>query len=40
MLDALARVVYRRRRFVAIGGALFFILAGALGGSVAGSSAP
>jgi uncharacterized membrane protein YdfJ with MMPL/SSD domain len=35
MLDALARFVYRRRRFVAIGGALFFILAGAIGGSVA-----
>ena len=35
MLDALARFVYRRRRLVAIGGALFFILAGAIGGSVA-----
>ncbi len=35
MLDALARFVYRRRRFVAVGGAAFFILAGAIGGSVA-----
>jgi uncharacterized membrane protein YdfJ with MMPL/SSD domain len=35
MLDSLARFVYRRRRFVAIGGAVFFILAGAIGGSVA-----
>jgi len=35
MLDSLARLVYRRRRFVAVGGAVFFILAGAIGGSVA-----
>ncbi len=35
MLDSLARFVYRRRRFVAVGGAVFFILAGGIGGSVA-----
>ncbi|MEK6328358.1 MAG: MMPL family transporter [Actinomycetota bacterium] len=35
MLDSLARFIYRRRRFVAVGGAVFFILAGAIGGSVA-----
>jgi uncharacterized membrane protein YdfJ with MMPL/SSD domain len=35
MLDALARFVYRRRRLVAVGAAVFFVLAGALGGSVA-----
>jgi uncharacterized membrane protein YdfJ with MMPL/SSD domain len=35
MLDSLARFVYRRRRFVAVGGAVFFILAGTIGGSVA-----
>ena len=40
MLDALARFVYRRRRFVALGGAAFFILAGAIGGSVAGHLDP
>ena len=35
MLDSLARFVYRRRRVVAIGAAVFFVLAGAVGGSVA-----
>jgi RND superfamily putative drug exporter len=35
MLDSLARFVYRRRRFVAIGGAVFFLLAAGVGGSVA-----
>ena len=35
MLDALARFVYRRRRLVAIGAAIFFVIAGAVGGSVA-----
>ncbi len=35
MLDSLARFIYRRRRFVAVGGAVFFILAVAIGGSVA-----
>ena len=40
MLDALARFVYRRRRLVAVGGVAFFILAGAIGGSVAGHLDP
>jgi uncharacterized membrane protein YdfJ with MMPL/SSD domain len=35
MLDSLARFVYRRRRFVAIGAVAFFLVAGAIGGSVA-----
>src|SRR5215208_5072501 len=35
MLDSLARFVYRRRRFVAVGAVVFFVLAGAIGGSVA-----
>jgi uncharacterized membrane protein YdfJ with MMPL/SSD domain len=35
MLDALARFVYRRRRLVALGAGVFFVIAGALGGSVA-----
>ena len=35
MLDSLARFVYRRRRLVAIGGAVFFVIAAAMGGSVA-----
>jgi uncharacterized membrane protein YdfJ with MMPL/SSD domain len=35
MLDSLARFVYRRRRMVAIGAATFFVIAGAVGGSVA-----
>jgi hypothetical protein len=35
MLDALARLVYRRRRPLAIGAAVFFLAAGAIGGSVA-----
>jgi uncharacterized membrane protein YdfJ with MMPL/SSD domain len=35
MLDSLARFVYRRRRLVAAGAVVFFILAGAIGGSVA-----
>ncbi len=35
MLDALARFVYRRRRFVVIGAVVFFLVAGAVGGSVA-----
>ena len=35
MLDSLARFVYRRRRLVAIGAAIFFVIAGAIGGSVA-----
>jgi uncharacterized membrane protein YdfJ with MMPL/SSD domain len=34
MLDPLARFVYRRRRLVAIGAAAFFLIAGAVGGSV------
>jgi uncharacterized membrane protein YdfJ with MMPL/SSD domain len=40
MLDGLARFVYRRRRLVAIGAAVFFIIAGAVGGSVAGHLDP
>jgi RND superfamily putative drug exporter len=35
MLDALARFVYRRRRIVALGAAVFFVLAVTVGGSVA-----
>ena len=35
MLDSLARFVYRRRRAVAIGAAIFFLIAAAIGGSVA-----
>ncbi len=35
MLDSLARFVYRRRRLVAIAAAGFFVIAGAVGGSVA-----
>src|SRR5215210_873018 len=35
MLDSLARFVYRRRRFVAIGAVVFFVLAAGIGGSVA-----
>jgi uncharacterized membrane protein YdfJ with MMPL/SSD domain len=35
MLDALARFVYRRRRIVALGAAVFFVLAVTIGGSVA-----
>ena len=35
MLDALARFVYRRRRLVALAAGVFFVIAGALGGSVA-----
>src|SRR5215207_7287205 len=35
MLDSLARFVYRRRRLVAIGAVVFFLVAGAIGGSVA-----
>src|SRR3954454_11041830 len=35
MLDSLARFVYRRRRFVAVGAVAFFVVAGAIGGSVA-----
>jgi uncharacterized membrane protein YdfJ with MMPL/SSD domain len=35
MLDSLARFVYRRRRFVAVGAVVFFLVAGAVGGSVA-----
>jgi uncharacterized membrane protein YdfJ with MMPL/SSD domain len=35
MLDSLARFVYRRRRLVAIGAAAFFLIAAAVGGSVA-----
>jgi RND superfamily putative drug exporter len=35
MLDSLARFVYRRRRPVAIGAAILFVVAGAFGGSVA-----
>src|SRR4051794_18930324 len=35
MLDSLARFVYRRRRFVAIGAVIFFVVAGGAGGSVA-----
>ena len=35
MLDSLARFVYRRRRLVALGAAVFFVVAGAIGGSVA-----
>ncbi|MGH2926237.1 MAG: MMPL family transporter [Solirubrobacterales bacterium] len=40
MLDALARFVYRRRRMVAVGAAIFFVIAGAIGGSVAGHLDP
>jgi uncharacterized membrane protein YdfJ with MMPL/SSD domain len=35
MLDGLARFVYRRRRLVALAAGVFFVIAGALGGSVA-----
>src|SRR3954466_16260476 len=35
MLDGLARFVYRRRGFVAIGAVVFFVVAGGIGGSVA-----
>src|SRR4051812_36668592 len=35
MLDSLARFVYRRRRFVAAGAIVFFVLAAGIGGSVA-----
>ena len=35
MLDSLARFVYRRRRLVGIGAAIFFVIAAAIGGSVA-----
>src|SRR5215211_4505748 len=35
MLDSLARFVYRRRRLIAIGAAAFFLVAAAVGGSVA-----
>jgi RND superfamily putative drug exporter len=35
MLDSLARFVYRRRRFVAVGAVVFFVLAAGIGGSVA-----
>ncbi len=40
MFDALARFVYRRRRFVGIGAAVFFALAIVFGGSVAKHLAP
>jgi uncharacterized membrane protein YdfJ with MMPL/SSD domain len=36
MLDSLARLMYRRRRRVLVGAVLFVILAGAVGGPVAG----
>ena len=35
MLDGLARFVYRRRGFVAVGAVIFFVVAGGIGGSVA-----
>jgi uncharacterized membrane protein YdfJ with MMPL/SSD domain len=35
MLDGLARFVYRRRGWVAIGAVVFFVVAGGIGGSVA-----
>src|SRR3954452_10142424 len=35
MLDGLARFVYRRRGWVAIGAAVFFVVAGGIGGAVA-----
>src|SRR4051794_24172872 len=35
MLDSLARFVYRRRRLVAVGAVVFFVVAGGFGGSVA-----
>src|SRR5215213_582959 len=35
MLDSLARFVYRRRRLVAVSAVVFFLAAGAVGGSVA-----
>src|SRR5215218_4696592 len=35
MLDSLARFVYRRRRLVAVGAVVFFVVAGGIGGSVA-----
>src|SRR4051812_13157064 len=40
MLDGLARFVYRRRGFVAIGAVVFFVVAGGIGGSVANPLAP
>src|SRR4051812_21402590 len=40
MFDALARGVYKHRRFVGIGAAVFFIVAIAVGGSVAKHLAP
>src|SRR5919204_304005 len=40
MLGWLARFVYRRRRLVALGAAVFFVVAGAIGGSVASHLAP
>ena len=35
MLDGLARFIYRRRAWVAIGAVVFFVVAGGIGGSVA-----
>jgi RND superfamily putative drug exporter len=40
MFDALARFVYRRRRFVGVGAVVFFVLAIAIGGGVAKHLAP
>jgi RND superfamily putative drug exporter len=40
MFDSLARFVYRHRRFVGIGAAVFFVIAIAIGGSVAKHLAP
>ena len=40
MFDPLARFIYRRRRFIGIGAAVFFVLAILIGGSVAGHLAP
>ena len=36
MLDSLARIVFRRRRRVLIGAVLLVVVAGAIGGPVAG----
>src|SRR5689334_13228066 len=40
MFDSLARFIYRRRRFVGVGAAVFFVVAIAFGASVAKHLAP
>src|SRR5207244_8113757 len=40
MFDPLARFIYKRRRFIGVGAAVFFVLAIAVGGSVARHLAP